>query len=632
MIKLSIIIPAFNAEPFIYELLKTLDPQITEEIEVIIVDDGSKNSVHAIHYPWAKVYRMETNKGASAARNKGLDEAVGEYIAFIDADDMVANNYISSILNKINTEHPDYMYLSWKTIEGSSWKCNVKIQTIDDEFPPYNLCVWNRIYKKSVIGDLRFNENKLIAEDAEFIHSIDYTHLKKAVIPNYIYFYRSDTPDSLSKKFNRGELSTDRIAYYYKYVTKDMTFLIDEFKKEYERAEIILLTTKNDIPELSKYAMIMAPCKINATEKWGEPNDYINLINKPIKAEIVMWTQNTYEIGGIETFIYQFSKIVGKLYDLVILYDKMDIHQIERVSKYATCIKNDPNTKVICNKLIVNRIIDRVPSNIIFNESIQMVHGIKNGSLHVPQDKNKIVSVSKAVKESFGRETENSLIIRNMIEVESAENKRMLRFISTTRTDTKDKGVKRMIDLANLMNEQGINYIWQVFTNCPLPSDAPSNMIKMEPVLDIAPNIKNSDYLIQLSDHEAFCYSIVEALTLNKPVIVTPLEVLKELNIKDGINSYIVPFEIDSKFDTTKFYNIPEFEYSYDNTESIKAWKDLLGDNYRTKSIAPSVISVMATINYTDLELRSQILKGDILKVSPQRALYLKNLGLVKIL
>ena len=108
--KLSIIIPTYNAEPYIHELLSALTPQITEETEVIIVDDGSSTPL-GIKYKWAKVIR-QANKGASAARNTGLVKAQGEYIAFIDADDLISHNYISKVLEKIDTEEPDYIYLS----------------------------------------------------------------------------------------------------------------------------------------------------------------------------------------------------------------------------------------------------------------------------------------------------------------------------------------------------------------------------------------------------------------------------------------------------------------------------------------------------------------------------------------
>ena len=97
--KLSIIIPAYNAENYLPQLLACLDKQMIPGVEVIIIDDGSKVPVKT-DYKWAQVIRQE-NGGASAARNTGLDNAKGEYIVFIDADDLVADNYIDMIKAKI---------------------------------------------------------------------------------------------------------------------------------------------------------------------------------------------------------------------------------------------------------------------------------------------------------------------------------------------------------------------------------------------------------------------------------------------------------------------------------------------------------------------------------------------------
>ena len=224
---MSIIIPCYNAEPYIHELLGRLVTQIVPEVEVIVIDDGSKVPFKT-GYDFVKIIRQK-NAGASAARNAGLDIATGEYIAFIDADDLVSWDYIQTILNKAKTEKFDYCYLSWKAFGG--WDADVKLNSITDKFPEFNLCVWNRIYKRSMIGNVRFNENKLIAEDAQFIRDVDETGRKKAFISDYMYFYRSNAEDSLTKRAGAGLIPVKRIVYYYPQVTEDMTFLIDEFRE-----------------------------------------------------------------------------------------------------------------------------------------------------------------------------------------------------------------------------------------------------------------------------------------------------------------------------------------------------------------------------------------------------------------
>ena len=155
---LSIIIPYYNTKKYTDELLSILNKQITNDIEVLLIDDGSIEE-YVSSYPWLKVIRQE-NGGVSSARNTGLDNATGKYIGFIDSDDLVTDDYFEIILQKIKEEEFDYMYLSWDSFGG--WNVNITINSVEEEFPSYNVCVWNRIYKREAIKDIRFNLKKLI--------------------------------------------------------------------------------------------------------------------------------------------------------------------------------------------------------------------------------------------------------------------------------------------------------------------------------------------------------------------------------------------------------------------------------------------------------------------------------------
>ena len=87
MKKLSIIIPYYNGGEYTKALLDCLAPQVTKDVEVILVDDGSKEPFKTTE-KWLKVIRKE-NGGVSSARNAGIDKATGEYITFVDHDDLL---------------------------------------------------------------------------------------------------------------------------------------------------------------------------------------------------------------------------------------------------------------------------------------------------------------------------------------------------------------------------------------------------------------------------------------------------------------------------------------------------------------------------------------------------------------
>ena len=193
MKKLTIIIPYYDRFEQITKLIKTLNPQLTDEVETIIVDDCSPTPIKILD-DRIKVIRLEENSGgASVPRNVGLDNATGEYVVFIDSDDLVKQNYIEKILEKIKTTNFDYCFFSWESKAG-------KI-IIRNNPPSWNCCVWNCIYKREKIGDIRFDPKLKIAEDYDF--NLKVRTGKKENIIDILYYYEIDTPNSLIKQGNR---------------------------------------------------------------------------------------------------------------------------------------------------------------------------------------------------------------------------------------------------------------------------------------------------------------------------------------------------------------------------------------------------------------------------------------------
>ena len=621
LMKLSIIIPYYNAKKYTDELLERLAPQITKDVEVILIDDGS-TIPYKPDYDWLTVKRKR-NGGVSSARNAGLDICTGDYVAFIDNDDLVAESYIETILDKIDKEKFDYCYMSWKTMPGH-WDCDVKLNSIDDKFPPFNLCVWNRIYKRDMIGNVRFNVKKKIAEDAEFIRKVRERDKKKAFISEYMYFYRTASENSLTKQFSEGRLDMQRVVYHIPHVTKEMTHLLKEFKETDKYAEVILMTNNNELPELEDYAMVMRPFKIRGTELRGEPTPLFEKIERPEETQVVIFTSVTAEIGGIETFIYNFCQTMRKYYDIIVLYDEISPAQLARLREIVDVRRNDANKIISCDSVIINRITDKVPANIKYKQSVQMVHACKMmPSWTVPQA-DAVVAVSDVVARSFPDMPEH-ITINNVTYPQETE--KALLLVSATRTKTFEKGQKRMALFGNLLERKGVPYTWLCFTDGPIPG-ATKNMIRMAPTIDIMPYIKAADYLVQLSDAEGFCYSIVEALEVGTAVITTPVDVLPEIGFEDMINGYVVPFEITDDIDVDMFKRVPQFEYTYDNEARVKQWRKLLGNKKPKHKYDPSKMPMCKiTREYYDTEFGRSMKVGEVVRMSRYRANVVKDAG-----
>lgn len=173
--RLSIITPYYKTLEYTLKLAEVLEPQLTEEIEWIIVDDGCNEK--ELDKLKAKVIHLPTNSGgASKPRNVALNIAKGDYIAFIDSDDMIRHDYIEKVLNSLKT---DIIYISWKS--------RVHNIVITDIPPKWNCAVWCRVYKRKIIGRTRFREDLKTAEDWVFNQEIK--PKTSCCIRNQIYTY-----------------------------------------------------------------------------------------------------------------------------------------------------------------------------------------------------------------------------------------------------------------------------------------------------------------------------------------------------------------------------------------------------------------------------------------------------------
>lgn len=196
---LSIITPYYDCLEYTKKLADVLIPQLTNEVEWIIIDDGSNEEY--LDTLGVKVIHLDTNSGnASIPRNKGLDIAKGEYIVFIDSDDLVSDKYIETILKKIKESCFDYCFISWKTSDYD--------YVIEDYPEEWNTCVWNCIYKKDLIGNNRFNPKDNLGEDKHFNELVRMGI--KENIRDIIYYYNWKRPNSISTLYREGKIPFTR--------------------------------------------------------------------------------------------------------------------------------------------------------------------------------------------------------------------------------------------------------------------------------------------------------------------------------------------------------------------------------------------------------------------------------------
>lgn len=221
-LKLSIIVPVYNAESFIEESVKNLLNQTYQNKEIILVDDGSKDASGKLldslaeQHSELRVIHQE-NQGAPAARNTGLRNASGDLIAFVDIDDGVDLFCYEILVDELlrtnsevsvcgyRTEYSGNLHINsvkpkqWNTVEVSGRvKCLEQLSTKENGLAGF---VWNKVYRKEIIGDLLFDEKVAIIDDLVFTYNCINKTQKVCYVGIPMYHYRY-VASSISKKPN----------------------------------------------------------------------------------------------------------------------------------------------------------------------------------------------------------------------------------------------------------------------------------------------------------------------------------------------------------------------------------------------------------------------------------------------
>lgn len=323
------------------------------------------------------------------------------------------------------------------------------------------------------------------------------------------------------------------------------------------------------------------------------------------------------DIGGVESFFYYLIQNLQD-YDVTIVYDHGNEAQLNRFKKFARVIKWNPSLSIKCDKLFLNYNIDMI-DKIDAQEYIEILHAdykALNITPHTHPKISKYIGVSQLVCDSFTELTGlPAECIYNPITLEKPN--KILHLISATRL-TPEKGKNRMAKLMELLDASGIKYTWTVFTNDTGALDSP-NIIWRKPTLSITDWIADADYLVQLSDSEGYGYSIVEALTLGTPVIVTDMQVMHEIGVEHEVNGFILKHDL-SNIDIDKIYSA-NLKFNYKPKKST--WDKLvvkgLSDVQLNKRFLVKALPIYKTRKIKDLSLGRIPQPGEVFEVDYDR-------------
>lgn len=299
--------------------------------------------------------------------------------------------------------------------------------------------------------------------------------------------------------------------------------------------------------------------------------------------KVIIYISNYNTIGGVETFVNNFIKRMNGYFDLTLMFDKVDSFELlERASEFVTVEKLQHDKKYTCDTFINASAWGYEPfNNIIAKRYIQMVHAdytyyIKGWNFKYTKHPKTThhVCVGETVKKAFEIATPHkcdaviyNLLDNNIKPIEKPKNNK-LQLITLSRLSG-EKGFDRMVKLAEQIP---CDYDWHVWGNISTPYSqqivakfkhlpkVKFHGVTIEPYKEIA----KADYLVQLSDSEGYCYSVIEALQMKTPCLITPFTSGQE-QVKNKINGYIIDFDVKNV----------NFDEIINNIPKVTAYKDL---------------------------------------------------------
>lgn len=222
MAKISVVIPVYNVESYLDATLQSVLQQSFHDFEAICINDGSDDSSEEILWKYAKQDERikvisQRNGGVSMARNMGLQNAGGEYICFLDADDVLHPQFLELLYNAIAQTKADVAWCEYVSISSDDvnlqkfdrYQLNRSLQTYPNilecliaRHPNPQVSLWNKLYKTDMVRGSNFDAGIKVAEDYIWLHKVLY-HSKLAVyVPEVLYFYRIRPGSAMQSAFS----------------------------------------------------------------------------------------------------------------------------------------------------------------------------------------------------------------------------------------------------------------------------------------------------------------------------------------------------------------------------------------------------------------------------------------------
>lgn len=321
-IRLSIIVPVYNAQLYLEECIDSLEKQTVLKRQIILVDDGSTDASGEICDQLQKKYNdvqvIHTENGGSAkARNVGLSVAKGTYLGFVDSDDYIAPNMYELMIQMLEKYDADIACCNWyrhfdepgkqyrleedvhcKIKEEQSFETQACMKRLFlNEGMTYSPC--DKVYKRCLFDGVFFPEDAMYAEDIPCIYQVLKRAKRVVHTGETLYFYRVSTGSKTQSKFQKGQMLS---FHFLREIENDV---VNRFPLLEQEITFAVVQTATDL-----YEQII---KTNQKKEFAGERQEIEQCLRQNLSKII---SNTYLLSNVKLVVIS---IIGRFYKLLML-------------------------------------------------------------------------------------------------------------------------------------------------------------------------------------------------------------------------------------------------------------------------------------------------------------------------
>ena len=304
MCKVSVVVPVYNAEQYFRACLESLSSQTLDNIEIIIVNDGSTDNSLSIandfstRFPWFKVYTTQ-NQGVSHARNYGISMSCGDYVAFVDSDDTVEPDYCRAMYEKAIRDNNDLVVCQFDRITLSDGELthlfsptplfesdNFTMTDRRDLFSSISVGPWDKLVKRALLEKLNFPEGIRYAEDQIFAVKAFCYAKSIGTVKQVLYHYYYEIHGGITSGFGEERLDWVKVMEHLS------SFALDD-KSGY--------ALKNEIAffMLSKSMRLCAAAIVRTNLNYDLRTRLVKSIHAFFAKNLPDWRRNPYYIKDV---------------------------------------------------------------------------------------------------------------------------------------------------------------------------------------------------------------------------------------------------------------------------------------------------------------------------------------------